>query len=188
VDYPDEKLLKKVIEGDQIAFATLYNFYRKPALKFCYSLLKDEAEAESMMQEVFLKIWDRRQSIRPELNFHSYLFTCLRNMAFDQLRKLEKSQQLKRIYLENMEAALEDDKEEKESKIRRLYAAVESLSEKRKVILRLNVEEGKSYMEIADFLKISKNTVKNQLVKAKQILREKVDFATLLVLLTLAVS
>ncbi|WP_247236711.1 RNA polymerase sigma factor [Telluribacter sp. SYSU D00476] len=179
MDYPNEHLLRKVIDGDQYAFADLYNFYRTPALKFCYSLLKDEEEAESMLQEVFMKIWDRRKSIRPELNFSSYLFTCLRNMAFDELKKMEKNNQLKKRYLESMEAAREDDKEEKEVIITALYTAVDALSEKRKLILQLNIDEGKSYQEIAESMNISKNTVKNQLVKAKQILREKMDFAAL---------
>jgi RNA polymerase sigma-70 factor (ECF subfamily) len=176
------------MEGDESAFAELYNFYRRPALKFCYSLLKDEEEAESMVQEVFMKIWEKRGHIKPELNFTSYLFTCLRNLAFDQLKRIEKSQKLKKQYLENMEMAREEDKEEAESRFRVLQAAVESLSVKRKIILRLNVEEGKSYQEIAEFLKISKNTVKNQLVKAKQILRENVDFASLAVCVIMLVA
>ena len=79
--------------------------------------------------------------------------------------------------MEAILAASEDEKEEKERRIHIVQSAVESLSVKRKLILKLNIEEGKSYQEIAEFLRISKNTVKNQLVKAKQILREKVDFA-----------
>jgi RNA polymerase sigma factor (sigma-70 family) len=72
----------------------------------------------------------------------------------------------------------DDEREEKERRLHIVQNAVESLSIKRKLILKLNIEDGKSYQEIAEFLRISKNTVKNQLVKAKQILREKVDFAT----------
>ena len=80
--------------------------------------------------------------------------------------------------MEAIRAAGDDEKEEAERRIGLVQAAVESLSIKRRQILKLNIEEGKSYQEIAEFLRISKNTVKNQLVKAKQILREKVDFAT----------
>ncbi len=79
--------------------------------------------------------------------------------------------------MEAILAASDDEKEEKERRIHIVQSAVESLSVKRKLILKLNIEDGKSYQEIAEFLRISKNTVKNQLVKAKQILREKVDFA-----------
>jgi len=176
--HPDENMLIKVTQGDKSAFAELYNFYKVPALRFSISLLKDQEEAENMVQDVFLKIWMKRDHIKPDHNFNAYLFTCLRNMAFDHFKKIEKNEYLRRQYMEGIKLAAEDEREEKEWRIYLIQTAVESLSVKRKQILRLNIEEGKSYQEIAEFLRISKNTVKNQLVKAKQILREKVDFST----------
>ncbi len=176
---PDEQILLKVTQGDEAAFEVLYNYYKAPALRFSMSLLKDEEEAENMMQDVFIKIWIKRTHIKPDHNFTSYLFTCLRNMAFDHFKKMEKSEHLRKQYMDAIFAASEEEREEKERRISILQGAVESLSLKRKLILKLNIEDGKSYQEIAEFLRISKNTVKNQLVKAKQILREKVDFATI---------
>lgn len=170
-------LLKDIIQGDQVAFGTLYRHYRAPALKFCIALLKDQEEAENMVHDVFIKIWEKRTLINPELNFNSYLFTCLRNMAFDYLKQVEKNQLMRQRYLDRMEQMQADEVEERENQFRVLHTAIGSLSEKRKQILLLNVEGGKSYQEIAELLRISKNTVKNQLVKAKQLLREKIDFA-----------
>ncbi|WP_266365830.1 RNA polymerase sigma factor [Tellurirhabdus rosea] len=174
-----EQTLQGVIHGDQVAFAELYNHYRTPALRFCTSILKDEEEAENILHEVFIKIWERRAQINPELNFNSYLFTCLRNLAFDYLRKMEKSEWLKQQYLERMEATREEDYDVAEARLEHLQAAIGSLSEKRRQILRLTVEKEMSYQEISDLLRISKNTVKNQLVKARQFLREKMEVATL---------
>ncbi len=174
---PDENTLRKFTQGDEEAFSKIYNFYKTPALRFSISLLKDEEEAENLTQELFLKIWIRREQIKPEQNFTSFLFTCLRNMAFDYFKKMEKNQQMRMNYLDMMDVQSEDEKEETERRISHVQTAVETLSTKRKQILKLNIEEGKSYQEIAEFLRISKNTVKNQLVKAKQLLREKVDFA-----------
>lgn len=173
----DENTLYKLREGNQNAFAELYTHYRLPALKFCISILKDEEEAENMVHEVFIKIWERRSQIKPELNFHSYLFTCLRNMAFDHLKKVEKNHYLRQRYLENIESVPEEEMEFKEGKVRTLSKALDALSEKRKQILKLNIEEGKSYQEIAELMSISKNTVKNQLVKAKQFLRHRMELA-----------
>ncbi|NIJ51278.1 RNA polymerase sigma factor [Dyadobacter arcticus] len=174
---PDESIIRKVMQGDESAFAELYNYYKTPALRFTVSLLKDEEEAENMVQDVFIKIWVKRAQIKPDYNFNSYLFTCLRNMAFDHFKRIEKSEQLRRYYMEAIRAAAEEEREESERRLGLVLAAVDSLSIKRKLILKLNIEEGKSYQEIAESLRISKNTVKNQLVKAKQILRDKVDFA-----------
>ena len=178
MSHPDENTLIRVTQGDEAAFTELYNYYKAPALRFTVSLLKDVEEAENMIQDVFMKIWIKRAQIKPEHNFSSYLFTCLRNMAFDHFKKVEKSEQLRKQFMELIVSAGEDEKEEKERRITMVQTAVDSLSIKRKLILKLNIEEGKSYQEIAEFLRISKNTVKNQLVKAKQILREKVDVAT----------
>ncbi len=179
VNYSIDSILSKVVLGDQAAFAKLYKHYRTPSLRFCLSILKDQEEAENMVHDVFIKIWERRSTINPSLNFNSYLFTCLRNQAFDYLKQVEKAQCLKQRYLERMQETHEDSPENQEAQFNLVQSAVGALSEKRKLILRMNVEDGKSYQEIAELLNISKNTVKNQLVKAKQLLREKIDFALL---------
>ena len=97
-------------------------------------------------------------------------------MAFDYLKQVEKSQLLRQRYMEQMQGVSEES-DDQEARIQLLELAINSLSEKRKMILLMNIEGGKSYQEIAEMLRISKNTVKNQLVKAKQLLREKLDFS-----------
>ena len=172
-----ETIIHQAIQGDKAAFAKLYQHYQTPALKFSISLLKDKEEAENMVHDVFIKIWEKRALINPELNFSSYLFTCLRNIIFDYMKQMEKSQLLRQRYMERMDRTTEEEQEDMETRCIVLHKAINALSEKRKQILLLNVEGGKSYQEIAESLRISKNTVKNQLVKAKQLLRERVDFA-----------
>lgn len=170
-----DRIIMKVAEGDSTAFTKLYNHYKEPGIRFSMAIVKDEEEAENMLHEVFIKIWNRREQINPELNFNSYIFTCLRNMAFDYLKKLERNQSLQHQYLQMMNDTQGIDSEAEEAKIVLLRNAMNSLPAKRKMILKLNVEDGKSYQEIAEMMRISKNTVKNQLVKAKQFLRGRVD-------------
>lgn len=177
INYPIESILKQVIEGDTVAFARLYGYYRTPALRFCTSLLKDAEDAENMVHDVFIKLWERRATINPALNFNAYLFTCLRNLAFDHLKQVEKSQLLKQRYVERMQALHDEPADDQEARFQVLQLAINSLSDKRKLILRMNVEDGKSYQEIAEVLRISKNTVKNQLVRAKQLLRSQLSIA-----------
>jgi len=173
MNQPSEVLLRSVVDGNQQAFAELYNYYRTPALKFCVALLKDQEEAENALHEVFIKIWEKRSHINPDLNFNSYLFTCLRNFVFDHFKRMEKDQRLRELYMDRMEYSTGFDEavrsDERDQFVQNVIAR---LSEKRKKIVLLNIYEGKSYQEIAELMKISKNTVKNQLVKAKQILRE----------------
>jgi RNA polymerase sigma-70 factor (family 1) len=171
MNFPNEQILYRVTQGDEVAFSQLYTHFRSPALKFCTTLLKDEEEAENITQDVFAKIWDRRVQIKPEHSFQAYLFVSLRNQIFDQFKKFEKDQLLRKQYVDRMTIMNDDDGEDKEARIQFLQVAVNCLSEKRRQILKLNIEEGKSYKEIAAYLNISTNTVKNQLIKAKQILR-----------------
>jgi RNA polymerase sigma-70 factor (ECF subfamily) len=177
MNFPNEQILYRVTQGDEAAFTQLYKHFRSPALKFCTTLLKDEEEAENVTQDVFAKIWDRRMQIKPEHSFQAYLFVSLRNQVFDQFKKFDKDKILREQYLDRMKTYTDDEVDEKEAHLQSIQNAVNALSEKRKQIFKLNVEEGKSYKEIASFLSISTNTVKNQLIKAKQILRQKVVIA-----------
>jgi RNA polymerase sigma-70 factor (family 1) len=172
--FPNEQILYRVTQGDEAAFTQIYSHFRTPAVKFCTTLLKDEEEAENVTQDVFAKIWARRMQIKPDHSFQAYLFVSLRNQVFDQFKKLEKDNISRQQYLDAMRSSGDEDMDEKEAHIQSIQNAVNALSEKRKQIFKLNVEEGKSYKEIASFLSISTNTVKNQLIKAKQILRQKV--------------
>lgn len=175
-----KELLERLSAGDGGAFDELYDLYREPAIRFCNSILKDAEESENIIQEVFIKIWRKREAINPELNFTSYLFTIIKNRVFDHLKEIKKNTLLKELYWKNIleYKVLDDDvQEERLSKVKK---AVENLSEKRKEIIKLNYEEGKSYEEIASQLNISKNTVKNQLVKAKQIIRKQLEIASML--------
>lgn len=178
MNQPSEFLLRSVVDGNQEAFATLYNYYRTPALKFCVALLKDQEEAENALHEVFIKIWERRAHIKPDLNFNSYLFTCLRNFIFDHFKRMEKDQRLREMYMDRMGTGTTlEEIENRDARELFVRDVIGNLSEKRRQVLLLTIYEGKSYQEIAELMKISKNTVKNQLVKAKQILREQLFVA-----------
>jgi RNA polymerase sigma-70 factor (ECF subfamily) len=176
-----QKLNKQVLErlkfGDESAFNELYTAYMQPAVRFCNSIVKDLEESENIVHDVFIKIWDRRETINPELNFTSYLFTIIRNRVFDFLKEVKRNDQIKEEYWQRIEKAQQEDVSVQEERIQRIGEAVEDLSEKRKQIIKLNYQEGKSYEEIAAEMHISKNTVKNQLVKAKQIIREQLKNA-----------
>ena len=172
-------LLERFQEGSEEAFNELYQYYKGPAVRFCNSILKDIDESENIIQEVFIKIWDRKHAINLELNFTSYLFTIIKNRIFDYLKEIKKKESLKEKYWKHIVEHAQSDKELQEERIIKIQDAIEDLSEKRKKIIKLNYEEGKSYEEIANELNISINTVKNQLVKAKQVIRRRLGIASI---------
>jgi len=174
-----KEILYRVIEGDESAFNELYEMFREPAIRFSSSILKDVEEAENLVQEAFIKVWERRSTINPELNFTSYLFTIIRNRVFDYLKEVKRNDFVKERYWQNITEYQNIDSELKEERLEKVKEAMGELTEKRRRIIQLNYEEGKSYEEIAAMMNISKNTVKNQLVKAKQILRRQLRMASM---------
>jgi len=174
-----KELLNRIKSGDQCAFNELYQLYKEPAIRFCNSIIKNIEESENLVQEVFIKVWDRRAGINPDLNFNSYLFTIIRNRVYDYFKEVKKNEFVKERYWQNIVQYQSEEPELKEIRITRIKEAIKELTEKRQQIIQLNYEEGKSYEEIANIMNISKNTVKNQLVKAKQILRSQMNIASI---------
>ena len=85
--FPYQQILYQVTQGDEAAFSQLCSHFHVPAFKFCCVLLKDEAEAENIIQDVFTKIWNERVELKPDDSFQSYLFLNLKNQIFGQMKK-----------------------------------------------------------------------------------------------------
>lgn len=175
MEQPDRTLLEDFRMGDNKAFERIYQYYRIPVIRFSVSIIKDEQEAENIYHEVFMKILKKRKNIRPELNFNSYVFTAVKNEVFDYLKALNRNNSLKERFWERLQQRYDESDQVKEDNLNKLESVIRSLSPKRRQILEMNYFEKKSYNEIADILMISKNTVKNQLVKAKYIIRKEME-------------
>jgi RNA polymerase sigma-70 factor (ECF subfamily) len=129
--------------------------------------------AEDAVQEVMMRIWEKRMSLDIEISFKSYIFTSLRNHILNQIRS--KSFQLEKIYeVSQHEHVFEDDLiEQIENKdfLVKFHEAIESLPEQKKRICKLKLTEKYSNQEIADMMNISIPTVKTHYTQAIKILR-----------------
>ncbi|GGH54252.1 RNA polymerase sigma factor [Dyadobacter endophyticus] len=85
--FPNQQILDRVTQGDEAAFTQLRSYFHVPAFKFCSVLLKDETEAENVINCVFNKIWNERLALRSEGNFQSYLFSSLKDQIFGEMKK-----------------------------------------------------------------------------------------------------
>ncbi|HET6994242.1 MAG TPA: RNA polymerase sigma-70 factor, partial [Chitinophagaceae bacterium] len=151
-----------------------------------FTMLKDEAEAEEMVQQVFFKLWERSEHLSFSGSLAAYLYRAVHNESLNFLKhqKVKASHQLHVAYSmknKSEQAQPKIIRKELETKFRE---ALNELPEQCRTVFQLSRFEDMKYKEIADKLEISVKTVENHMGKALKILRTKlVDFLPLLILL-----
>jgi RNA polymerase sigma-70 factor (ECF subfamily) len=181
----DYKLVKSLKKGDLFAFDQLFSKYSKKLYYFAKGYLGSKEDAEGLVQEVFLLVWNKRKELKEHLSFNAFLYT----VTYNAIRKYFRKKARAKKYLDNF---LEDYDGKHNKTIADIEynnlqelanKAIEKLPEKRKLIFKLSRHEGLSNMEIAKRLDISKKTVENQIHSALKFLREQFGKETLFTLL-----
>jgi len=171
----DKELAVLIRSGDITAFDKIYKRYSNRLYIFVFGILKSQKDAEDIIQEVFIKVWDKRDKINEYLSFQSYLFTISHNTTINIIRKKLKEtefvSQLKSLQNPTEESSNETEIEYKELK-ERLKNTINKLPQRQQQVYSLSRNEELSYKEIADKLDISVNTVENHMVKALKFVRE----------------
>jgi len=167
-------LLSQLKVGEQGAFEQIYQLYSERIYGRLIRLLKDEDMADSILQDVFLRIWERRAQIDPGQPFKAYLYKIAENFVYDYFRKVARD---KKLQVKLRAAASEYYDQIEENIFQREYEALISeailkLPPQRQKVFQLCRIEGKSYEETAGLLGISVSTVSNQLVKATKSVKE----------------
>lgn len=180
-----------VSEGNEKAFHVLYYHYSPRIYAKLLKLVKSADLAQELLQQLFVGIWLRRNTIDPDKSFRSYLFTCANNLVIDLYRKIRRDKLLmNRLLLAVEEQYLHTEEWLYEKETSRLIKdAINDLPPQRKTIFTLCKLEHKSYQEVSALLGISTATVNSQIVKATRSIRKKLlanrDLAGLLLLFIL---
>ena len=152
----------------------MYNKYSKKLFYFSYHIVNSKEEAEGLVQDVFVKIWEDRAKLDPNLSFSGYIFTIAKNTAFNLFRKSVNREICQRYFERNN--AITESQTENDISFHELQVAIEDLinclPQKRKLIYNLNREQGLSRSEIASQLGLTVGTVDNQLIKARRFIKE----------------
>ncbi len=127
--------------------------------------------AEDIIQDTFIKVWDKRAQLDPDKSIKSYLFTVCRNVCLDTLQKAGNTESLRADIIDNYEAQIDDNEFilHNEALLRQ---AIESLPTQRRIVFEKAKFNNLSYDQIATDLGISKGTVSDHLVKAMRTIRE----------------
>ncbi len=163
----EEELLTLLKQDDIDAFDELYWKYQKAVYQNAFKLLHDSLMAEDIVQEVFISLWEKRQSIDTSRLVGGWLFVSCYNRAVNVLKKkLKESLVIKDIANTASYAEIEGDPDIHGIQIEILEQAVKELSPQKRKVFEICKIQSKTYEEAAREMNISKHTVKEYLSEA----------------------
>ncbi|MEZ2444784.1 RNA polymerase sigma factor [Chitinophaga sp. RCC_12] len=174
--YDEEKLVIQISEGDEEAFTRLFYHYGAIIHPIVLKIVKEEAAAEDVVAEVFLKLWINRKGLTAVSNLSGYIYRMATNFSINHLKRNKtEAHVLQDMYLDVPGHDATADEQLTVQELRKsIHKAVDGLPGQRRRIYELSREKGLSRKEIADLLQISENTVKNQLRIALRHIQESI--------------
>ena len=173
----DKDIIQLLTQQDEKAIDLLFDNYYEYLCNVVYRVINDYVYAEDIVQEMFFDLWKKSKDIKINISLRAYLRRAAVNRSLNHLRK----QRMKFDEAEDAVLEIEDNhvsgqmEMEKNELEERIFATIESLPPKCKIVFGMSRFENMSYQEIADALEISVKTVENQISKALKILRAAVQ-------------
>jgi len=170
----DYLAVQNLRQGDVKAFDNLFNKYSPRLYSFSVKYLKSAEEAEEVVQEVFLYIWDKKEGLKPDNSFNAYIFT----IAYNIIKKYFIKKSRDNAFKDNLLYALLKQENNLDQIIdykfllEKVELIIDYLPNRRKEIFIKRKYDGLSVKQIADELGISPNTVENQLASAQKQIKD----------------
>ncbi len=171
---PDEaRILKELKKGNHTAFEKIFGYYSEQLYLFSLSYLKSKDAAEDIVQEVFIKIWNNRESIKTDTSFQAYLFTITLNAVRLHFNKLSRLNELKHDILLGFSEIKHDfdNYADYQALLDKLDELIKQMPEKRRAVFIKKKIEEKSMKEISEEMHISVKTVEFHISEAMKFLK-----------------
>jgi RNA polymerase sigma factor (sigma-70 family) len=140
--------------------------------RFAKRLLEHTEEAEDMVQEVFIKLWNKRDKLREYRSIEALAMITIKNQCLDKLRNrkysVEKIDQIK----DEVEEVMNEEKRDLSDVMGRIHRIIKTLPEQQRMIIQLRDIEGYDYQEIAEILEMNENAIRVNLSRARKKIRE----------------
>jgi RNA polymerase sigma-70 factor, ECF subfamily len=185
----DATIMLELRAGNMAGFDFLIQKYRKPIIHFMYRMVHNQAVAEELAQEVFLRVYRSRETYRAEARFSTWLYRIATNLGVNHARDTRHERAASTIYLDEADAEtgttpdVADTTPSAEANLLRrerlnaIRQHVMALPERQRMAVLMHKYEGMDYKQIGDVLKLSESATKSLLFRAYQTLREKLkDF------------
>jgi RNA polymerase sigma-70 factor (ECF subfamily) len=173
----EQKTILALKKGKSWAFKSIFNDYHLKLYHFTKKMGLSHEDAEGVVQDVFITIWEKRAYIKEELHFKSYLYTITKRLTIKRIRRLvlENQFQVDSKISMKTETHLTEDYIIFSDLMEHASDSIAKLPPERKQIFMLSKQHDMSNQEIAEKLNISKRTVENQLYRANKTLREEIN-------------
>ena len=173
IQIPDSEILLAIRQGNERVYETIFRKHYQALCNYACGILKDMDDAEEVVQSIFLKLWEQRESIEINVSLKSYLYRAVHNTCLNRLKHLKIQDTYRQYvgdYLEDTFDSATDimDKNELEN---RIAEALGKLPEQCRLIFKMSRFEELKYQEIANKLGLSIKTIENQIGKALRIMR-----------------
>lgn len=173
----EQELIRQLKEGSRRAFDAIYRMYARRLLAYCKEYTKSMEDAEEIVQDVFVRLWNGREQIRQEETLRSLLFIMSKHLLINAYRSRVNDVSYE-DYLDCRTEALASDTHyhiEYEEFMRQLRKALQTLPPTQRKVIELSRLEELSNKEVAERLSLSEQTVKNQLSLGLKALKEKLN-------------
>ncbi|HEY9116647.1 MAG TPA: RNA polymerase sigma-70 factor [Roseivirga sp.] len=170
----ESQLIEAFAQGDKSAFEKLFKEYYDSTCRYVMRIIRDKDTTEEIVQATFVNLWEKREMIRSDVSFRSYLFRAAYNTALNFIKH-------KKVIAKHVASKQDRIAEVRQSFVshqpdfelqKRIDNAINELPPQCQKVFRLSREEGLKYQEIADELSISKKTVEVHMGKALKMLRD----------------
>jgi RNA polymerase sigma-70 factor (ECF subfamily) len=181
----DAEIMLRVREGDDSGFEYLIQKYHRPMIHFMFRMVHNQAVAEELAQEVFLRVYRSRHSYRAEAKFTTWLYRIATNLGVNHARDTKYERAAQNVYLDqpdpetgttpdvaDLTASVEQELV-KDERMRAIRQHVLALPERQRTAVLMHKYQGLDYKQIGEVLKLSESATKSLLFRAYQTLRER---------------
>jgi len=163
----EQKQIRAIRNGNLEEFEKLFRMYYETLLNYAGSILKDENDAEEIVQNLFFNFWKNRESLEINSSLKSYLYRAVYNNCLQHLKHLKVRMRYEQHVKNYAEESIDPMEELKHKELQeKIYRLLDELPERCQTIFKLNRFDGLKYQEIADKLSISIKTVEANISKA----------------------
>jgi RNA polymerase sigma-70 factor, ECF subfamily len=181
----DAAIMLRVAAGDESGFNYLVEKHYRAMIHFLFRMVRNQAVAEELAQEVFLRVYRSRESYRAEAKFTTWLYRIATNLAVNHARDTKHERAASTIYLDSPDEEtgttpdVADDEPNVEQNLLRnermaaIRQHVMALPERQRMAVLMHKYQGMDYKQIGEVLKLSESATKSLLFRAYQTLRDK---------------